>query len=612
MSGYIFRPEDYGQGTGREWLVANGIGGYASSTAVGANTRAYHGLLVASMSPPVERRLLLSSLDEEINGFQLANHQYPGAIHPQGFQYLREFGFDPLPRFSYTAGDASVEKTVFMVHGENTTIISYRVQSEGRMKILPLVHCRNFHAASGLPEMRQEASEKSTLLKSDCNLLMSSDKAVYTRNETVYYNFEYEVERLRGLLWKENLLCPGYFELEFSGDTAFYIMASTQRGSITDAEYERKKEVYRTQKLNSPLTRFAQAADSFVVQRNQGKSIIAGYHWFDDWGRDAMISLPGLLLTAERFDDAREVLTIFSKAMKEGVLPNDLGARSYNTVDASLLFIRAVYSYYHSSHDIELIRTLWPSLLSIVRRYREKGQDFGMDSDGLIKAGPALTWMDARVDGRPITPRAGKACDINALWYNDLRMMASLANALDEPWDLGLAERVREGYQRFWNSETGCLFDVIDPKDSSIRPNQIVAASIPDLLPMTKRVRILETVTRELLTPYGPRTLSPRDSRYVGRNEGGPSQRDAAYHQGIVWPWLIGPYIDALLSVNDYSQESRALAREILRPLVELDSTGINTIPEFFDGDAPYRPGGCISQAWSVAEVLRAWSRTEQ
>lgn len=416
---------------------------------------------------------------------------------------------------------------------------------------------------------------------------------------------------MRGLSWKENLFCPGYFEIDVSGDTEFGIMASAEESSMPDLVGARRSEVSRLANLKAPLPRFAQAADSFIVKRGQGRSIIAGYHWFDDWGRDAMVSLPGLLLATGRFNDAKAVLLTFAEAMKDGVLPNDLGARSYNTVDASLLFIRAVYSYYKYSDDIEFIRSIWPSLRSIIKRYSGKGNGFSMDSDGLIKADPALTWMDARVDGRPITPRAGKACEINALWYDALLIMESVAKVLEAPWNTELSKRVKESYQRFWNSETGCLFDVIDHEDASIRPNQIIAVSVSDLLPMIKRKRILETVTCELLTPYGLRTLSPRDPRYLGRYEGGPEQRDAAYHQGTVWPWLIGPYIDAFFSVNGHSDESKAKAREILRPLAELDAIGIDTIPEIFDGDEPHRPGGCISQAWSVAELLRAWSMTQ-
>jgi predicted glycogen debranching enzyme len=303
-------------------------------------------------------------------------------------------------------------------------------------------------------------------------------------------------------------------------------------------------------------------------------------------------------------------LKSFAAAMNDGVLPNDLGANSYNTVDASLWFVRAVGSYFEYSKDLEFVREIWQRLLDVFRRYSRSGEDFGVAEDGLIVSGPALTWMDARLDGRPVSPRAGKCCEINALWYSALIDMQKLCEALDKSPDPGfaeLAERVKQGYQRFWNSETGCLFDVIDHEDASIRPNQIIAAGIPDLLPDVMRESILDVVSRELLTPFGLRTLSPRDPRYAGRYDGDPRRRDGAYHQGTVWPWLMGPYIDALLSVRGRSEPILGEARELLRPLITMHAGGINTLPEVFDGDMPQRPGGCISQAWSVAEVLRAW-----
>ncbi len=608
--GSALRPESYEQGTSREWLVANGLGGYASSTTVAANTRAYHGLLVAALRPPTERMLLLSCLDEETDGISLANHQYPGVIHPQGFQHLQEFGLDPFPRFLYIAGTARVVKTVFMIHNENTAIISYKILGgEGQIHIVPLVHCRSFHAASELPKIQQEPRNAGTFLRSSCKLYLLSDKARFVPQETTYFNFEYEQERRRGLAWRENLFCPGYFELDFAGDASFSIAASTWRSTMPDAAEELRRETARLRRLQAPVPGLAAAADSFVVGRNDGMSIIAGYHWFDDWGRDAMISLPGLLLSTGRFDDAKAVLSSFAAALKDGVLPNDLGAKSYNTVDASLWFIQAVSSYYDYSRDLGLVRKLWTSLLEVVKRYSRQGEDFGMDKDGLISSGPALTWMDARVEGRPVTPRSGKACEINALWYSGLRKMEALALSLEVPWDSDLAGKVKESYQRFWNSETGCLFDLLDPEDASIRPNQIIAAAVPDLLPLVKRKSILDVVTRDLLTPFGLRTLSPRDPRYVGRYEGGPLQRDGAYHQGTVWPWLMGSYVEALLSMNEGSEEGRKRAKEILRPLLAMEAGGLNTIPEVFDGDAPQRAGGCISQAWSVAEVIRAWSK---
>jgi predicted glycogen debranching enzyme len=596
----VIRPKGYLEGMQREWLVANGLGGYASSTAVGANTRAYHGLLVAALSPPTGRRLLLSSLDEELNGCLLSNHQYPGTIHPQGFRHLREFAQDPLPRFSFQAGDARVKKTVFMLHKENTTVVLYRVSgASGVMRVIPLVHDRSFHASSPPPDMRQEPLENGVILSSGLRLL---SEARYVRNELRYYNLEYELERERGLAWREDCLSPGHFEMELDGDVSFAVAASTWRSAMPDAQEALRREDSRLKNLKAPIPGLAQAADSFLVQRGKGRSIIAGYHWFDDWGRDAMISLPGLLLVTGRFDEARDVLLTFARAMKGGLLPNDLGAGSYNTVDASLWFFRAAFKYHMYTGDRELIRQLWPSLEIVIDHYSAAA-----DGDLLIPAGPALTWMDARVDGQPVTPREGKACEINALWYDALRMMEPLAQAAGMGWDASLAGRVKRSYRRFWNAGAGCLYDVIDPHDPSIRPNQVIAAAVPGLLSQARRRSIVEVVSRELLTPYGLRTLSPKDSGYTGRYEGGPAQRDRAYHQGTVWPWLLGPYITAFLSANKRSRRSRERAKELLRPLLDLNIYGMSTIPEVFDGDGPQRPKGCISQAWSVAEVMRAW-----
>ncbi|HOV81384.1 MAG TPA: amylo-alpha-1,6-glucosidase [Methanothrix sp.] len=606
---FTLRPAGFEQGAEKEWLVANGLGGYASATAVGSCSRAYHGLLVAANKPPSDRRLLLSSLDEEIGGASLANHQYPGAIYPQGYRYLRQFSFDPLPRFCYQVGDMAVEKTVFMIHGENTTIISYSIKNgKGRMRLVPLVHSRSFHAASPLPPLSQQAHSLGTAIRSDTLLSLHSDGAAYTPRETVYYNFEYEKEHQRGLAWREDLLAPGYFEIDLQGDASFAIAASTWRSAMPDWRAELRKEIDRLAGLQAhhPL---AAAADTFLVKRGAGRSLIAGYHWFDDWGRDAMISLPGLLLSTGRLDQARDVLLTLASTMRDGVLPNDLGAGSYNTVDASLWFVQAAASYYDHSRDRQTLRRIWPRLVEVVERYSRPGEDFGMEADGLIRSGPAQTWMDARLDGRPVTPRSGKCCEINALWYSALIEVERLSRPAGRRAGRAadLAGRVRRSYQRFWNSETGCLYDVIDPEDASIRPNQVIALKFPDLLPRTKRERILKVVERELLTDCGLRTLSPRDPRYIGRYEGGPAERDSAYHQGAAWPWLIGPYIDALLAVRGRSARTLSKATEALKPLLTLNFSGISTLPELFDGDMPQRAGGCISQAWSVGEVLRAW-----
>ena len=614
---FLSRPQSYQDAAAREWLVSNGLGGYASSTLCCSNTRAYHGLLVAALQPPADRWLMLAFLDEEIDGHHLACHQYPGAIYPQGYQYLREFRQDPFPRICYEVGDIRVEKTVFMFRGENTTIVRYRITGgQGRMNIVPLMHSRSFHAARILPLLQQKKLPGGAMIRSsdrpDAPLTLLSDGPAFKADERVYFNFEYEEERHRGLAWKEDLFSPGCFEMELSGEDEFAIAACTWRSSMPDWRAELAKEEARLEALKAPLSELSAAADSFLVRRGVRLSIIAGYHWFDDWGRDAMISLPGLLLCTGRTEEAARVLRLFASAMKDGVLPNDLGAESYNTVDASLWFVRAVAAYFEQCGDMQLLEELWPALLAVYSRYSRAGDGFGADEDGLIFSDVALTWMDARVEGRPVTGRAGKCCEINALWYSALKDMNKLQKALGRGGSGAefsrRAKKVRQSFRRFWNSETGCLYDVIDHEDASIRPNQIIAAGIEGLLPDVMRQSVLDTVTRELLTPYGLRTLSPRDPRYAGWYEGGATSRDSAYHQGTVWPWLMGPYIDALISIKGRSKAVRSEARELLQPLLSL-AAGTGTLPEVFDGNSPHRPGGCISQAWSVAEVLRAWKK---
>ena len=614
---FLSRPQSYQDAAAREWLVGNGLGGYASSTFCCSNTRAYHGLLVAALQPPADRWLMLSFLDEEIDGHHLACHQYPGAIYPQGYQYLREFRQDPFPRICYELGDMRVEKTVFMIRGENTTIIRYRITgAEGRFSIIPLMHSRSFHAARPLPLLQQKKLPGGAMIRSsdrpDAPLMLLSEGPAFRADERVYFNFEYEEERRRGLAWKEDLFSPGCFEMELSGEAEFAIAASAWRSSMLDWRAELAKEEARLLALKAPLPELSAAADSFLVRRGGSLSIIAGYHWFDDWGRDAMISLPCLLLCTGRTEEAEAVLRLFASAMKDGVLPNDLGSESYNTVDASLWFVRAVAAYFEQCGDMPLLEELWPALLAVYSRYSRAGDGFGADEDGLIFSDVALTWMDARVEGRPVTGRAGKCCEINALWYSALKDMNKLQKALGRGGSGAefsrRAKKVRQSFRRFWNSETGCLYDVIDHEDASIRPNQIIAAGIEGLLPDVMRQSVLDTVTRELLTPYGLRTLSPRDPRYAGRYEGGATSRDGAYHQGTVWPWLMGPYIDALISIKGRSKAVRSEARELLQPLLSL-AAGTGTLPEVFDGNSPHRPGGCISQAWSVAEVLRAWKK---
>ena len=616
---FVYHPESYEAGVQREWLIANGLGGYASSTTICSNTRAYHGLLIAAMKPPVERRLLLSSLDEVLTtgvSHLLSAHQYPGVIHPQGFRYLSEFRLDHFPSFSYRVDDLTIVKKLFTVHGENTTVISYEISGgDANLRIFPLITCRSFHAVAPRPHIDQKSLKRGVHLISEHELFLTSDRAHYVECEDWYYNFEYEEERRRGLPWKEDLLSPGYFEVDFEKEISFSIVASTDRQTaygtkdLLKKEIERKDRLARRSQLGDPLIRLVPGADSFIVKRGDKNSIIAGYHWFDDWGRDAMISLPGLLLVTKRYEEARSVLKTFAESMRNGVLPNDLGAESYNTVDASLWFVNAVYSYWNVTEDLSFLRELWQPLCSVVDNYSKKIPGARLDFDGLIASEPGMTWMDARVDGRCVTPRGGKVCEINALWYSALRIMEAFSDILDLPWETYLADEVKKSYQKFWNDEAKALYDVVDPVDSSIRPNQIIAVAIPfDLLYPEQDASVVDVVKRELLTPYGLRTLARDDPQYIGRYEGSCQERDRAYHQGTVWPWLIGQYISALLKVSDNSDSSRYRVNEVLRPLMDhLNMAGINTISEIFDGDPPHAPRGCISQAWSVAETMRAW-----
>lgn len=634
-------------GTEKEWIITNGLGGYASSTIVGMNTRKYHGLLIASLAPPVERKLMLSSLDEELiigtEFHKLAVHRYPGQVHPHGYEFLENFTAHPFPTFEYRVNGIKITKQITMVHGENTTIVRYDIKGPPEekcvLRILPLVNNRSIHhlsSSAGL-SIAQEAMETGTELQSNgTNLILCSDMQ-YRADEHWYYNFEYELELERGYPYREDNLDPGYFELEIEGkDTSCFIVASTEPGKKWDMQKVQElfeDEIIRQRSLpgkegreDTFLEKLILAGDTFIVNRRSttSRSIIAGYHWFGDWGRDTMISLPGLTLVTGRFDDARSILSTFAANCKDGLIPNNFPESAeetpiYNTVDASLWFIHALGKYLEYTDDIEFVSTLWPTVESIIDNYR-KGTSFGirMDDDGLIEHAGQLTWMDAKIGDWEVTPRSGKACEINALWYNALMYAATIGERIGSE-DLDhrdVAELAGNSFrEKFWNEENGCLYDLISGssgdewKDSAIRPNQIFAVSLPHTM-LTEEMAggIVDTVSRELLTPYGLRTLSSHDSQYVGRYRGNTEQRDSAYHNGTVWPWLLGPYITACSKVNKDMPALEDKLRALLQGIGEhIDDAGIGTISEVFDGDSPHAPGGCISQAWSVAEIMRCY-----
>jgi len=607
----------------REWLETNGLGGYASSTVAGMNTRRYHGLLVAATRPPVGRMVLLAKMEETLvaagRRYELSANRYPGVVHPQGYLWLREFRLDPHPVFVYECGGVELEKAVFMVPGENATVIQYRWTGQAEkclLELRPLIAFRDYHATT----------HANAALRADVEIGEGSVKvepyeglpALYLlhrggrveRTGFWYRDFEYDRERERGLDYREDLFQPFVLELKLPRDERAPVIASVASDTFASDAF-------------ASVSVLSRAADQFLVKRGAGMTVIAGYHWFTDWGRDTMIALPGLTLATGRPEVAREILLSFAAVADRGMLPNrfpDTGeAPEYNTVDATLWFFEAVRAYAERTGDFEFVRSRLYDALADIVSWHERGTRYGirMDADGLILAGEpgvALTWMDAKVDDWVVTPRHGKPVEIQALWYNALRTMEELALQFGDSAGRGryrgMAERAQAAFSDlFWNAAEGCLYDVVNgsEKDAAIRPNQIFAVSLSYKLLDRERARmVVATVRRHLLTPFGLRTLAPSDPQYRGRYEGDRRSRDGAYHQGTVWPWLLGPFLQAYVEANGGAREAFQQAAEWLAPLTRfLHEEGCGQLPEVFDGDPPHRPAGAIAQAWSVAEVLR-------
>jgi predicted glycogen debranching enzyme len=631
----------------REWLETNGIGGFSSSTIVGLNTRRYHGLLTAATKPPVGRLVLLSKLEETliIDGqrYDLSANEYPGVVHPQGFQYQTGFRLDPFPSFTYEIQGVRLEKSVFMVQGENTTVVQYDIfktqadKSSYSLEIHPFIAFRDYHSTThenGALNPHVETENGLTTIKPYEDLpalYFAHDAAAIDTNGFWYRNFQYAVEQERGLDFAEDLFSPCAFTFDLNASARVSIIASTERRA-SKADAYRKSELERRELLtgnparseaNRLVTALTAAADQFIVARERCKTVIAGYHWFADWGRDTMIALPGLTLATGHPEIARSILAEYANHVDQGMLPNrfpDAGETpEYNTIDATLWFFEAVRSLLQYTNDYEFIRENLYAVLSDIVDWHVRGTRYNIhvDDDGLLYSGEPgvqLTWMDAKVGDWVVTPRHGKPVEIQALWYNALRVMEQLATKCK---DVGakkkyaaMADKARTSFNKtFWNEEAGCLYDVINGKarDASIRPNQILSVSLTNSMVTSKRARsILSAVERELLTPRGLRTLSPTDANYIGRYEGDPRSRDGAYHQGTVWPWLMGPFITAY--VKTFGRKvGQDFANEWLSQFQgHLSESCLGQVSEIFDGDAPHTPRGCVAQAWSVAELLRA------
>ncbi|MGA9814098.1 MAG: amylo-alpha-1,6-glucosidase [Terriglobales bacterium] len=634
----------------REWIETNGLGGFASSTIIGLNSRRYHGLLVAATKPPVGRVVMLSKLEETLfiegQPFDLSVNRYPGVVHPQGFRYLKRFRLDPFPVFTYEVEGIEIEKTVFMIQGENSTVVQYELTNNNhperirnlRLELRPLIAFRDYHSTTHQngainAEVEQRAGVATITPYQGLPSLNLAHNAVELRKTGDWYrSFEYDAERERDLDFSEDLFNPLVFIFDLRLRRQATVIASTERPDVAQAAEFRQAEISRRRKLtaSSPVAdAFAQAltgaADQYIVSRGDKKTVIAGYHWFSDWGRDTMVALPGLTLPTGKPEVARSILRTFAQHVDQGMLPNrfpDAGETpEYNTVDATLWFFEAARAYIAYTGDLKFVRDeLYPVFTEIIS-WHVRGTRYGIkvDSSGLLSSGEPgvqLTWMDAKVGDWVVTPRRGKPVEIQALWYNALCIMEDLARRSgDEPGQKrygNMATVASWSFNRlFWNENAGCLYDVTNgaPPDPSIRPNQIFAVSLTNSMLSPERAKaVVEKVQEHLLTPYGLRTLAPTDPQYRGRYTGGPVERDGAYHQGTVWPWLLGAFITAYVKVNQNSEGARRQAAEWMAPLQEhLSDGGLGHISEILDGDAPQRPCGCIAQAWSVAEILRAY-----
>jgi predicted glycogen debranching enzyme len=637
----------------REWIVTNGIGGFASGTIAGCATRRYHGLLLAALRPPVGRMQLVTGLDEIVRyagaEYSLATHQWAGAVvDPKGFLNIESFRLDGLtPVWTYALADALLEKRVWMRHGENTTYVEYTmVRGSGSIDVdlKALVNYRDFHASThaGNWRMRIEPIENGVQVMAFDGAtpfyLKLAGAACQPRHEW-YRNCFLPVEKERGLDDLEDHLFAALFQAKLKVGASVTFVATTDAAAGLDGAGARAESAEREAKLleswraenektvaDSPnwLPQLVLAADQFIVKRSlpehpDGRSIIAGYHWFGDWGRDTMIALPGLTLATGRADVARQILLAFAEYVDGGMLPNNFpdggGKPQYNSVDAALWFFEAVRQYFAVTKDGRTLLQLFPTLGEIIDAH-VKGTRYSIHvdpADGLLYAGEPgvqLTWMDARVGDWVVTPRIGKTVEVNALWINALETMAEFARLLARPGQgyEKLSAKAQKNFQNFWNEERGCCFDVIEApgagNDAALRPNQLLAVSLP-VTPLTEEQQksVVDVCAQHLLTSYGLRSLAPGDPGYQGHYVGGPKDRDAAYHQGTVWGWLLGPFVLAHLRVYG----DRAEAMRFLEPLgISVHMYGLGTLGEIFEGDPPFTPHGCIAQAWTVGEVLRA------
>jgi predicted glycogen debranching enzyme len=629
----------------REWLVTNGLGGYASGTVAGINTRRYHGLLVAALNPPVQRMVLVAALDEWVRSDNgdlqaLSAHEYwDGTVFPQGYRQLEGVELDGmLPVFRWAIAGSTIEKRIWMEQGVSRTVVTYRLVSGPplTLQLRPLFAHRDYHqqrhgrGAFDMSETGEGWIIDAAGVRSHFEVRPSA--AVRSQPDW-YWRVLHRVERERGLDDEEDLFTSGVVEVPLAvGADVAVVLATEPTPSSWDAarswrDAQRHQDAVLGPAIEDPLARqLALAAEQFRVIRRtpdpspsgQQRTVVAGYHWFTDWGRDTMISLPGLAMRPGTLWEARAVLDTYIQYLDQGLIPNrfpDSGqAPEYNTIDATLWLFQALAAYLRASRDWRFIADRLEALEAVIDWHvRGTRHNIRMDpADGLLAGGAdglALTWMDARVQDWVVTPRRGKPIEVNALWYNALRLTGDWCERALRPagpYRRMAAQAHSSAQARFWFADGGYCYDVVDAPegdDPSLRPNQVIALGLVyPLIEGDPARRALDMVTAKLLTPYGLRTLSPDDPRYLSSYRGDQRARDAAYHMGLVWPWLLGPYLDAHRRLDG----DQPAVRRVLEPFkAHLLDAGLGTISEIFEPEPPFRPVGCIAQAWSVSEVLR-------
>lgn len=627
-----------------EWLEADGHGGFAMGTANLTRTRRYHGLLLAATNPPTGRVMLVNGFDAWVETpagrFPLSAQTYaPDVLHPNGSEFIESFTHEPWPRWVFALpGGVRVEFELFSTRGGPVAHLNWRLlrrHKNVRLTVRPFLSGRDYHAlqrANGAFNFQADVSAPFVRWQTYPGLpqIVAFGNGRYEPDPHWYYNFTYREEQARGLDHLEDLASPGTFEFDLSREEAVLVLTTGDQAAhlfpdaINPVGYlhavrERERQARR---LKSPLDR---AADAYLVQGRHGKTIIAGYPWFADWGRDTFIASRGLCLATGRLADAEEILLTWSRTVDQGMLPNrfpDQGEQpEFNSVDASLWFVMAVHELLEASAKSGrkvpvTTRTMLTQAVGDILEGYSRGTRFGIhaDRDGLLACGEPgvqLTWMDAKVGDWVVTPRIGKPVEVQALWLNALR----IGSQFDGRWQPAFERGLASFRERFWNPATQCLFDVVDVAheagrhDDSIRPNQVLAVGgLPlNLLAAEQAAAVVRMVEERLLTPLGLRSLASNDPAYCPHYRGGVRERDGAYHQGTVWPWLIGPFVEAWLQVHGRTTDTIAEARRrFLDPLLaHLDSAGLGHVSEVADADAPHTPGGCPFQAWSVGELLR-------